>query len=158
MLWLLHIYCTNVYNNNYFHQTPFIRFEDCTKYPKWFCSIFLNSSVLWYRYPCLIGQQNITRVRQEFRYFTLLKSTRTDKASWDDIKWNMTGKDWIEENMTVILKCLFVLVTPSPPNAPSRANINCTKSLVFFIVFFCLCLCLLSFVFCRLSFNFSCLF
>ena len=143
MFWLPHIYCTNVYNNNYFHQTPFIRFEDCTEYPKRFCLIFLNSSVLWYRYPCLIGQQNITRVRQEFRYFS---------KAHEQIKFHemISNEKWLEWKRLKRKKCnrhpeMLVFFTKSiPPAAPSRAaNINCKKSLVFFVFVF---------VFCRLYF------
>ena len=56
---------------------------------QWFCSIFLNFCVLWYRNPSLMGQQNITRSTetQELLVFFLsfLENTVLDKH--ENLNW-----------------------------------------------------------------------
>ena len=63
-----------------------------TRLFQWFCSIFLNFCVLWYRNPSLMGQQNITR------------STETQELLVFIISWKYClGQTWkLELDRTLI--------------------------------------------------------
>ena len=70
---------------------------------QWFCSIFLNFCVLWYRNPSLMGQQNITRSTETLELLVFYHFLKI--LSWTSMKtWIGLDSDpinlvlWVESS------------------------------------------------------------
>ena len=111
---------------------------------QWFCSIFLNFCVLWYRNPSLMGQQNITR------------STETQELLVFIISWKyclgQTNLNWIglwsnkpcSLSRILLTACSTIKTNSFFAIAYLPFNSIVWMRLLFPFQFLCICICLRS--------------